>query len=329
MARTASCASRIRSTCSAGRRSRCRRVRPRTGCPSSVQIVGRPGDDALVLAAGLALEEALRGALRRISRSRTRWPTRPTRSRWRASARAISRVETKPDLTPVSEADRAAEQAIRALVERDRDGEGVYGEEFGDDGGDGALDRRPDRRDDELRARHPGLGDAARARTGRASSRSAWCRRRRSAAAGGRRAAAARGPARPSARASAAASHPSRASRTASRRPRPRARCRPGWAEVVRRAWAIRGLSDFWQHCLVAEGVLDVAADPGTQLWDYAAVAAHRRGGGRPLHDVRRRATRARAERGSPPTDSCTTSSEACSRRRRERRLRRRLFPAR
>jgi len=46
----------------------------------------------------------------------------------------------------------------------------------------------------------------------------------------------------------------------------------PGWAEVVRRAWAVRGLSDFWQHCLVAEGALDVAADPGTQLWDYAAV---------------------------------------------------------
>ena len=36
----------------------------------------------------------------------------------------------------------------------------------------------------------------------------------------------------------------------------------PGWAEVVRRAWATRGLSDFWQHCLVAEGALDVAADP-------------------------------------------------------------------
>ena len=30
------------------------------GLPASVQIVGRPGDDALVLAAGLALEEALR-----------------------------------------------------------------------------------------------------------------------------------------------------------------------------------------------------------------------------------------------------------------------------
>jgi len=32
------------------------------GLPSSIQIVGRPGEDALVLAAGLALEEALRAA---------------------------------------------------------------------------------------------------------------------------------------------------------------------------------------------------------------------------------------------------------------------------
>jgi Asp-tRNA(Asn)/Glu-tRNA(Gln) amidotransferase A subunit family amidase len=32
------------------------------GLPASIQIVGRPGEDALVLAAGLALEEALRGA---------------------------------------------------------------------------------------------------------------------------------------------------------------------------------------------------------------------------------------------------------------------------
>jgi len=45
-------------------------------------------------------------------------------------------VETKPDLTPVSEADRAAEEAIRAHVASSRRGEGVLGEEAGDDGGD-------------------------------------------------------------------------------------------------------------------------------------------------------------------------------------------------
>src|SRR6478735_8160786 len=45
-------------------------------------------------------------------------------------------VETKPDLTPVSEADRAAEEKIRALVAASGRGEGVLGEEFGDDGAD-------------------------------------------------------------------------------------------------------------------------------------------------------------------------------------------------
>ena len=45
------------------------------------------------------------------------------------------RVETKPDLTPVSEADRDAEEAIRVRVAAARPGESVLGEEFGDDGG--------------------------------------------------------------------------------------------------------------------------------------------------------------------------------------------------
>ena len=46
------------------------------------------------------------------------------------------RVETKPDLTPVSEADRDAEEAVRGLVAASGRGEGVLGEELGDDGGD-------------------------------------------------------------------------------------------------------------------------------------------------------------------------------------------------
>src|SRR3981189_707424 len=46
------------------------------------------------------------------------------------------RVDTKPDLTPVSEADRRAEEVIRDLVRASGRGEGVLGEEFGDDGGD-------------------------------------------------------------------------------------------------------------------------------------------------------------------------------------------------
>ena len=43
------------------------------------------------------------------------------------------RVDTKPDLTPVSEADRRAEEVIRDLVGASGRGEGVLGEEFGDE----------------------------------------------------------------------------------------------------------------------------------------------------------------------------------------------------
>src|SRR6187549_964496 len=40
-------------------------------------------------------------------------------------------VESKPDLTPVSDADTAVEQAIRATLARARPDDGVLGEEFG------------------------------------------------------------------------------------------------------------------------------------------------------------------------------------------------------
>ncbi|HZV25501.1 MAG TPA: inositol monophosphatase family protein, partial [Acidothermaceae bacterium] len=43
------------------------------------------------------------------------------------------RVETKPDLTPVSDADRAVETAIRTKLAELRPGEAIVGEEFGAD----------------------------------------------------------------------------------------------------------------------------------------------------------------------------------------------------
>jgi histidinol-phosphatase len=45
-----------------------------------------------------------------------------------------------------------------------------------------------------------------------------------------------------------------------------------GWSEIVDRAWANRGLGDFWQHCLVAEGAVDVASDRVMNVWDFAPV---------------------------------------------------------
>jgi histidinol-phosphatase len=45
-----------------------------------------------------------------------------------------------------------------------------------------------------------------------------------------------------------------------------------GWTTVVERAWSNRGFGDFWQHCLVAEGAVDVACDSVLNVWDYVAV---------------------------------------------------------
>ena len=45
------------------------------------------------------------------------------------------KVETKPDMTPVSEADKAAEELIRSQLQRARPRDAVLGEEFGGDGG--------------------------------------------------------------------------------------------------------------------------------------------------------------------------------------------------
>ena len=43
-------------------------------------------------------------------------------------------VETKPDLTPVSEADRAVEVMIRERLAADRPDDAIVGEEFGAEG---------------------------------------------------------------------------------------------------------------------------------------------------------------------------------------------------
>ena len=37
-------------------------------------------------------------------------------------------------------------------------------------------------------------------------------------------------------------------------------------------AWHARSLGDFWQHTLVAEGVVDAAIDARLAVWDYAAL---------------------------------------------------------
>jgi histidinol-phosphatase len=42
--------------------------------------------------------------------------------------------------------------------------------------------------------------------------------------------------------------------------------------DLARRCWRSRGLGDFWSHVLVAEGAVDIAAEPEVSVWDVAAV---------------------------------------------------------
>ena len=171
-------------------------------------------------------------------------------------------VETKPDLTPVTDADRAVERAIRELVAAERAGESVFGEEEGDDGGERALDRRPDRRDAELPPRPARLGDARRARAGRRIVCAVV-----SAPALGHRwwAAAGEGAWRDGERI-----HVSAVARLADAA----VACTYArdLAAVEQRVWHARGLGDFWQHVLVAEGALDGAVDAHLKVWDFTAV---------------------------------------------------------
>jgi histidinol-phosphatase len=52
-----------------------------------------------------------------------------------------------------------------------------------------------------------------------------------------------------------------------------------GWSELRSRflvltdtVWRVRGYGDFWSYCLVAEGAVDIAVEPEVKLWDLAPL---------------------------------------------------------
>ncbi len=51
-----------------------------------------------------------------------------------------------------------------------------------------------------------------------------------------------------------------------------RYRSRESYLSLVDATWESRAFGDFWQHCLVAEGAIDLAAEPIVNPWDVAAV---------------------------------------------------------
>jgi histidinol-phosphatase len=47
---------------------------------------------------------------------------------------------------------------------------------------------------------------------------------------------------------------------------------REHYLRLVDACWETRAFGDFWQHCLVAEGSMDLAAEPIVNSWDVAAI---------------------------------------------------------
>ena len=41
---------------------------------------------------------------------------------------------------------------------------------------------------------------------------------------------------------------------------------------ILSKAWRTRGMGDFWSHMLVAEGAVDIAIEPTLAVWDMAAL---------------------------------------------------------
>jgi histidinol-phosphatase len=184
-------------------------------------------------------------------------------------------VEAKPDLTPVSDADRTVEAALRAELVAARPADAVHGEEFGSVG-DGPRRWVIDPIDGTknyvrgvpvwatLIALMDGddavLGvvsaPALARRWWAASGAGAWVRE---LGADPRRLAVSR----VSRLADASASYSSLS----------------GWPDVARFVgvvngmWRSRGFGDFWSYMLVAEGAVDIATEPELSLWDMAALA--------------------------------------------------------
>jgi histidinol-phosphatase len=47
---------------------------------------------------------------------------------------------------------------------------------------------------------------------------------------------------------------------------------RAPFIELQTKIWRTRGLGDFWSHMLVAEGAIDLGVEPSLALWDMAAL---------------------------------------------------------
>jgi histidinol-phosphatase len=188
------------------------------------------------------------------------------------------RIDTKPDLTPVTDADRAVESDLREVLGRDRPGDRVLGEEFGGtttfSGRQWVIDpidgTKNFVRGVPVWASLIALLDDGVPSVGVVS---APALQRRWWAARGQGAFAAIDGARPRRLSVSSVAELGSASLSFS--------SLSGWAERGLRerfieltdgVWRVRAYGDFLSYCLVAEGAVDIAAEPEVSVWDLAAL---------------------------------------------------------
>jgi histidinol-phosphatase len=184
-------------------------------------------------------------------------------------------VETKPDLTPVSEADQAVERALREHLATRAPGHGVLGEEYGDDIGEGDFRWVIDPIDGTksyvrgvpvwatlVALEHLGVPVVG-AVSAPALGARWWAGRGLGAFRDGTPIGVSRVHELGDAQISLAWDTKERfdADGIGER-----------MLELAHRCWRFRGLGDFWQHVLVAEGAFDISLDPIVSYWDAAAL---------------------------------------------------------
>jgi histidinol-phosphatase len=188
------------------------------------------------------------------------------------------RIETKPDTTPVTDADHSVESALRDLLSRARSGDTVVGEEFG---GSAVFSGRQwvidpiDGTKNFVRGVPVWATLIALLEDGVpiVGAVSAPAMRRRWWAGLGDGAFTSFDHAEPQRISVSAIKDLASASLSFS--------SISGWADFGRRdpflaltddVWRVRAYGDFWSYCLVAEGAVDIAAEPEVKLWDLAPL---------------------------------------------------------
>ncbi len=186
------------------------------------------------------------------------------------------RIETKPDLTPVTDADKSAEELLRGLLAANRPDDTVMGEEFGGtavfEGRQWVLDPIDGTKNFVrgvpvwstlialLQDGAPTVGVVSApalarrwwASSGEGAFMSFNGASRRISVSGV---------------ATLDAASMSFSDLTTGWQER-----RTHFLELTDAVWRVRGYGDFWSYCLVAEGAVDIVAEPEVKLWDLAPL---------------------------------------------------------